>query len=276
MIDYNKTQPILELYGPVPQSEGKLAGIPHIVVRTTGCTHRCKFFNSWCDTWYTSIHPQKGIYTLNDVKKYFEEHRETKHLMLTGGSPTMHPELCNEIITLFKETHCDKETRELIFNGELPEYLLNQGIVTIETEGSHFIKTDYKIDLVSMSPKFSNSIPKIGDLTPENKIVDEKFISQHNKYRVNKEAIRQMFDYHLDYQFKPVCNPIQDPLGWLEIEEFRKEMNIPKNKTWIMPPGDSSEEIIKMLPDVLNFCGKNNYNFSGRDHIIAFGSKRCV
>ena len=25
-MDYNKIQPVLELYGPVPQSEGKLAG----------------------------------------------------------------------------------------------------------------------------------------------------------------------------------------------------------------------------------------------------------
>ena len=278
MIDYNKIQPILELYGPVPQSEGKLAGIPHIVVRTTGCTHRCKFFNSWCDTWYTSIHPQKGIYTLSDVKEYFEKNKETTHLMLTGGSPTMHPELCNEIITLFKETHLlpdELQSKDLAGNifGDKP---FSNAIVTIETEGSHFIKTDYKIDLVSMSPKFGNSVAVIGDLTPEGKIVDEKFIEQHNKYRLNKEAIKQMFDYHLDYQFKPVCNPILNPIDWLEIEAFRQEMNIPKSKTWIMPPGDSAEEIIKMLPDVLNFCGDNNYNFSGRDHIIAFGSKRCV
>ena len=72
-MDYNKVQPILELYGPVPQSEGKLAGIPHLVVRTTGCTHRCKFKDGgWCDTWYTSIHPQKGKYTLQNIKDFFE------------------------------------------------------------------------------------------------------------------------------------------------------------------------------------------------------------
>lgn len=261
-MDYNKIQPILELYGPVPQSEGKLAGIPHLVVRTTGCTHRCKFKDGgWCDTWYTSIHPQKGKYTLQQIKDFFNQHPETNHLMLTGGSPTMHSELCNEIITLFKQT---------LRPGTL------EGIVTIETEGSHFIKTDCKIDLVSISPKFSNTIPNLGDITPEGKEVDEKFIEQHNKYRVNKEAIKQMIEYHIDYQFKPVCNPIQDPLGWLEIEQFRQEMNIPKSKTWIMPPGDNKEAILKALPDVLNFCGDNNYCFAGRDHILAFGDRREV
>lgn len=276
-MDYNKIQPILELYGPVPQSEGKLAGIPHLVVRTTGCTHRCKFKDGgWCDTWYTSIHPQKGKYTLQNIKDFFEKHNETNHLMLTGGSPTMHPELCNEIITLFKEIHISSiQTTDMLGNPFFQNSISN-GIVTIETEGSHFIKTDYKIDLVSISPKFSNTIPNLGDITPEGKEVDEKFIEQHNKYRVNREAIKQMIEYHTDYQFKPVCNPIQDPLGWLEIEQFRQEMNIPKSKTWVMPPGGNREAILKALPDVLNFCGDNNYCFAGRDHILAFGDKREV
>lgn len=256
-MDYNKIQPICELYGPVIQSEGSLAGIPHIVVRTTGCTHRCWFGEGgWCDSFYTSIHPEKGKFTLNDVKEYFERFPECKHLMLTGGSPTMLPELCDEIINIVKQ--------------------MRGVIVTIETEGSHFIKTNYKIDLVSLSPKFSNSIPKLGIEKPLGGIVDDKFINQHNKFRLNKEAIAMMLAYHKDYHFKPVCNPIEMPEVWAEIEAFRIEMDIPKNKTWIMPPADTREEMIRVLPMVINFCAENGYNFSGRDHIIAFGSKRCV
>jgi 7-carboxy-7-deazaguanine synthase len=257
-MEYSKIQPIVELYGPVPQSEGSKAGIPHLVVRTTGCTHRCFFKDGgWCDTWYTSIHPEKGTFNLQDVKMFFHQNKEITHLMLTGGSPTMHPELCNEIINLFNETHPG-----------------GQGFVTIETEGSHFIETEYLIDLVSISPKFSNTIPVLGSTTPQGKLVTEKMIEQHNKHRVNKEAIQKMIDHHIDYQFKPVCNPVTQPEMWDEIEAFRVEMNIPKNKTWIMPPGGTAEEIMKALPDVIDFCGKNNYNFSGRDHILAFGPTR--
>ena len=40
--DYQKTLPVLELYTAV-QSEGSRQGYPTIVVRTTGCTHRCLF-----------------------------------------------------------------------------------------------------------------------------------------------------------------------------------------------------------------------------------------
>jgi 7-carboxy-7-deazaguanine synthase len=51
-------------------------------------------------------------------------------MMLTGGSPTMHPALVNEL------THFANE----------------RGIIiTIETEGSHFIETDYPIGLISLA-----------------------------------------------------------------------------------------------------------------------------
>jgi hypothetical protein len=43
-----------------------------------------------------------------------------------------------------------------------------------------------------------------------------------------------------------------------------------------MPAGDTREELIKMYPIVLDYCTKHSYNFSGRDHIIAYGDKREV
>ena len=40
--DYNKILPIVEVYTAV-QSEGSRQGYPTIVIRTSGCTHRCYF-----------------------------------------------------------------------------------------------------------------------------------------------------------------------------------------------------------------------------------------
>lgn len=253
--DYNKKLPIVELYYCV-QSEASRAGYPTVAIRTTGCTHRCWFGEGgWCDSWYTSIHPEKGGFTFNDIVKMYDDRPDVKEMMLTGGSPTMHPDLVNEL------THFAHE----------------RGIViTIETEGSHFIETDYPIDLISLSPKFSNSVPKLGVLTPKGAVVDQKMIDQHNKLRLNKEAIKQTLAYHKDYHFKPVCNPVEMPEIWKEIEEFRLEMNIPKNKTWIMPPGDNRQELIRVYPMVIDFCTDNGYCFTGREHIIAFNDKRMV
>ena len=251
--DYNKVLPVLEVYRCV-QSEGSRFGRPTIAVRTTGCTHRCYFGEGgWCDSWYTSIHPEKGTFTFNDIIKIYDENPQVKEMMLTGGSPTMHPALVNEI------THFANERGIL---------------VTIETEGSHFLETDYPLDLISLSPKFSNSVPVLGAITPNGAVADERMIKVHNRLRLNKDAIRKTIDYHKDYHFKPVWDGTEKNLA--EIEEFRVEMNIPKEKTFVMPAGDTREQLIKMYPLVFEMVAEHGYNMTGRDHIIAYNTERGV
>lgn len=255
IVNYDKTLPISELYYCI-QSEGSRAGLPTVAVRTTGCTHRCWFGEGgWCDSWFTSIHPEKGKFTFNDIVKMYDERPDIKEMMLTGGSPTMHPDLVNEL------THFAA---------------IRNITITMETEGSQFIETDYPIGLISLSPKFSNSVPELGITTPKGAVVDQTMIDLHNRLRLNKEAIVKTINYHRDYHFKPVCNPTEMPGIWEEIEAFRTELGIPKNKTWIMPPGDSRDELIRVYPMVIEFCTENGFNFTGREHIIAYDTKRGV
>ena len=251
--DYNRVLPILELYRCV-QSEGSRFGRPTIAVRTTGCTHRCYFGEGgWCDSWYTSIHPEKGTFTFNDIIKIYDDNPHVKEMMLTGGSPTMHPALVNEL------THFAHE----------------RGIIiTIETEGSRFVETDYPIDLISLSPKFSNSVPVIGAVTPGGKVVDEKMIRIHNMKRKNTEEIKKTLAFHKDYHYKPVWDGTQENLD--EIEAYRVELGVPKDKTYIMPAGDTRDTLIEMYPKVFELCAERGYNMTGRDHIIAFDTERGV
>jgi len=251
--NYEKVLPILELYTAV-QSEGSRAGYPTVVVRTTGCTHRCYFGEGgWCDSWYTSIHPEKGKYTFQSIIDMYDSHPHIKEMMLTGGSPTMHKKLVNEL------THFANE-RDIF--------------ITIETEGSHFLATDYPINLLSISPKFSNSIPVLGAITPEGKVADERMIKQHNKLRVNKSAIKQSIDYHKDYHIKPVLDKNLTILN--EIEDFVNELKIPKEKIWAMPAGDTRESLMESYPIVMNFVRDRGWRFTGRSHIMAFDTEREV
>ena len=275
--DYSKVLPIVELYTAV-QSEGSRAGYPTIVIRTTGCTHRCFFGEGgWCDSWYTSIHPEKGTFSLNDIIKMYDENPHISEMMLTGGSPTMHPALVNEL------THFAHE-RNLF--------------ITIETEGSHFLPTDYPIGLISLSPKFANSVPVLGVATPQGKITDQKMIDQHNKFRMNYKAIAQMIAYHDSFHLKPVIDKdlsiipeyeeFMDRLAqelrtvpgvndiyfdYMEDSEIKKYL---KDNTWMMPAGDDRPALFETYPIVMNYCRDKGYKFTGREHIMAFGTERCV
>ena len=251
--DYNKTLGVLELYTAV-QSEGSRQGYPTIVVRTSGCTHRCYFGEGgWCDSWYTSIHPEKGTFNFNDIIKMYDDNPHISEMMLTGGSPTMHPALVNEL------THFANE-RDIF--------------ITIETEGSHFLPTDYPINLLSISPKFSNSIPVLGTKTPQGAITDQRMIDRHNKFRVNKEAIKKSIEYHSDYHIKPVLDKEFTVIE--EIEEFLSELSIPDDKVWAMPAGDDRESLFKSYGLVMNFVRDRGWRYTGRSHIMAFNTERCV
>ena len=62
----DKVIPINEIYTCL-QGEGKLTGVPHILIRVTGCRLRCQFANSFCDTPYSSWGPEKGKFTYQDI-----------------------------------------------------------------------------------------------------------------------------------------------------------------------------------------------------------------
>ena len=251
--DYNKVLPILELYTAV-QSEGSRAGYPTIVVRTSGCTHRCYFGEGgWCDSWYTSIHPEKGKYTFQNIIDFYDQHPHINEMVLTGGSPTMQPTIVNEL------THLANE-RDIF--------------ITIETEGSHFLQTDYPINLLSISPKFSNSIPVLGVETPQGAITDEKMVKRHNKFRLNKDAIKKSIDYHSDYHIKPVLDKELSMVE--EVEEFINDLDIPKNKVWAMPAGDTRISLMESYPIVMDFVRDRGWRFTGRSHIMAFDTQREV
>lgn len=253
--DYLKILPIAELYVAV-QSEGSRAGYPTIVIRTTGCTHRCYFGDGgWCDSWQTSIHPEKGQFSFLDVVNMFNENPHIKEAMATGGSFTMHPALLNEL------THFAHE--EGIF-------------ITLETEGSHYVETDYPIDLLSISPKFSNSVPVLGITTPDGVgVVDNKMVKQHNKFRLNVEAMEKMIQFHNNYHIKPVWDGL-DLTILQEIKNLLAVLEIPDEKVWFMPSGDSREALIETYQNLFKYVATTKYRLTFRPHIIAFDKQRHV
>ena len=83
-----------------------------------------------------------------------------------------------------------------------------------------------------------------------------------------------MIEFHDDYHYKPVWDGTDENLA--EIEIFRLALDIPKDKTYIMPAGDNRETLIKMYPLVFEMVAEYGYNMTGRDHIIAYNTERGV
>ena len=249
-MDYNKTQPIGELYTCL-QGEGKYIGIPHILIRVSGCRLRCQFENSFCDTPYASWKPEKGKFTLDDIVEFYENNPRIKYTMITGGGPTIHPKLLQELCIIGKN-----------FNHT----------ITIETEGSEFVQT--VADCISLSPKLENSIPKPGTwMEHANREVTEKDKQQHEKWRCNYGAMKDLIDYHEDYQLKPVISSEED---LKEVKELQKRLDIPNDMVWLMPEGLTENQLNERRAWLMELCEREGYNYTDRLHIIAFGDVRGV
>lgn len=113
------------------QGEGRLAGVPSVFVRTSGCNLRC----SWCDTPYTSWKPEGVDMPVPEILDHVRGFN-ARHAVITGGEPMI--------------------ARGV---GELSQGLREAGRhITIETAGTVF--TPVWCDLMSISPKLANSTPE--------------------------------------------------------------------------------------------------------------------
>ena len=234
------------------QGEGKFIGIPHLLIRVSGCKLRCQFAESFCDTPFASWAPEKGKFTLDDVRDLYRNHPQIKYTMITGGGPTAHADLLKQL--------CD------IAVNQYNHY------VTIETEGSEFVQTDAQF--ISLSPKLANSTPRPGTMNPyTGKLVTEANKRQHEKWRCNYDAMKDLLNSHEDFQVKPVISNKN------ELEEFRalqKILSVPNDKIYLMPEGLNREQLKRRRQLLSEVAVEMGYNFTDRLHIITYGDKRGV
>ena len=55
-----------------------------------------------------------------------------------------------------------------------------------------------------------------------------------------------------------------------------KELNIPNEKIWAMPAGDDRVSLMESYPVIMDFVRDRGWRFTGRSHIMAFDTERCV
>ena len=106
-----------------------------------------------------------------------------------------------------------------------------------------------------------------------NREVTLKDKQQHEKWRCNYHAMKELISSHPDYQLKPVISREED---LDEVKILQGVLDVPNNKVWLMPEGLVEEQLNDRRRWLMELCGKEGYNFSDRLHIIAYGDMRGV
>ncbi|MFA6359072.1 MAG: 7-carboxy-7-deazaguanine synthase QueE [Candidatus Omnitrophota bacterium] len=143
---------ITEIFQSI-QGEGPYIGHRSIFIRTFGCNLGCSFGDTPYSWQKGSIHYDMSIHQILDMVC---QASDVTHVVITGGEPTIQPEL-NELITNLKEL------------GK---------IITIETNGTNMISNPQLVDKIMVSPKDMASAEKwLGIQNAEFKfVINEKNI----------------------------------------------------------------------------------------------------
>lgn len=216
------------------QGEGRLMGVPSAFVRTTGCPLRCV----WCDSDYTSWHPQGETMTVAQILSRLADF-PTRHVVVTGGEPLIAPgieELC----------------AALRANGYH---------ITIETAAVEF--KPIACDLASVSPKLSNSIPHERE--------GGRWAERHNRMRLRPDVIQALLDWS-DYQLKFVIERAEDiaEVGGI-LDALR---GVDPAKVLLMPQGITREDLDRRGAWLVEVCKQHGFRYCPRLHIELFGNRR--
>ncbi|MHC4646235.1 MAG: 7-carboxy-7-deazaguanine synthase QueE [Planctomycetota bacterium] len=215
------------------QGEGTLAGVPSVFVRLTGCPLRCR----WCDTKY-AWDEKAGLYY--DAEKIVKTVQQwpCKFVVITGGEPMINsdlPDLANRLKVAGKH-------------------------ITIETAGIVFIP-DMPCDLMSISPKLSNSAPD-----------DAETAELHESSRLDLAVLRKLTGGYR-YQLKFVVDSQAD------LDEVRQTIedigSVGSENVMLMPQARTRQELLAKSPMVAGMCQSAGFTFCQRLHILLWNGRRA-
>lgn len=228
--------PVNELFYSL-QGEGKLAGMPSVFVRTSGCNLRCWF----CDSYHTSWEPTHAWLDIDAIIDRVTNHDEAEHVIVTGGEPLLHDEA-----------------------AELLDRLSAAGFhTTVETNGT--IYRDTAIDLASISPKLANSTPTAAK-DPQG---DGEWADQHENRRIDIDALCKLVETY-EFQLKFVVTGRDDmPEINQLIDRLRDAAGtaIRDSDVLLMPEGATRERLAETRELTAEVAMEHGYQYTPRLHV---------
>ena len=234
--DVEYALPINELFYSL-QGEGKLAGVPTVFVRTSGCNLRCWF----CDSYHTSWEPTHAWMDTGDIIDDIADHEQAGHVVLTGGEPLMH----------------DASVELLDRLGELGYH------TTVETNGTIF--RDAHIDLASISPKLQSSTPT-AEKDPKG---EGEWAKRHEQRRIDLDALAKLIDTY-NSQLKFI---VTGPEDMPEIDDLvarvrdATDVTVRDDDVLLMPEGMTREQLDESQNTVAQLAMEHGYRYTPRLHV---------
>jgi 7-carboxy-7-deazaguanine synthase len=214
------------------QGEGFLVGAPSAFIRLAGCPLRCR----WCDTKYAWDKTAGQDYSIDKIIQAVQEWA-SKFVVITGGEPMINAELPQLV-------------QELKATGKH---------ITIETAGIAFVP-DMSCDLMSISPKLSNSTP-----------TNSKMAATHEDSRLDIAVLRELIDNY-EYQLKFVVDSEAD---LPEIQQTIEEIgNVDFVKVMLMPQATTRNELLNKSPMVAELCKKTGFAFCQRLQVMLWNNQK--
>ncbi|WP_254279692.1 7-carboxy-7-deazaguanine synthase QueE [Haloarcula marina] len=227
--------PINELFCSL-QGEGRLAGVPSVFVRTSGCNLRCWF----CDSYHTSWEPSGEWQRVEEIVAAVEEY-DADHVVLTGGEPLVHDA-----------------------SVDLLDVLDGRGYhTTVETNGTIF--REAPIDLASVSPKLATSTPT-AERDPKG---EGEWADRHEDRRLDVPTLAALVDAY-ETQLKFV---VTGPEDMAEIERLvsrvRDAADTPLHdqQVLLMPEGQTRTELETTRSVVADLALEYGYRYTPRLHV---------
>lgn len=250
------------------QGEGRLAGAESVFVRLSGCNLRCRF----CDTPYASWSPEGEDLSVDEVLdrlKTLDASRPWAEVVLDES--LLRRLRSDRSLPIDSAGHFAGPLPVVITGGEpflsgelgnLCTELRRQGRhITIETSGT--IYAPVPCDLMSISPKLSNSTP-----SPDG---DPRWTWRHEMTRHAPDVVRR-FVAEYDYQIKFV---IDEPGDIDEVERYLDEVReIDRRRVWLMPQGVCDDDLAVKASWLEPLCRRHGFEFCPRWQVAWFSAKR--
>jgi len=131
--------------------------------------------------------------------------------------------------------------------------------ITIETASIAYIP-DMQCDLMSISPKLSNSVPD-----------EPKLAAIHRDSKLDLAVLSALIDNY-NYQLKFVVDSEAD---LPEIEETIKNLaNVNREKIMLMPQAATRQELLAKSQMVAELCKRTGYVFSQRLQVLLWNNRK--